>query len=237
MESEQANNTRQAYTQRIEELHNEAALDGIEVSRTSERDFWSFVRLGDPDRRAGVMLLDNGNLRAIWKSEDGSSVGIQFLGEWMAENVIFSRRPATAEISRVAGIDTLQAIERKIPAFDLILVGECVTGDDVPDEDHLARYPIESRVLEEGEAAPYLVIGTKIVIPCHRIRHSRGSGNPEGKGGTNHIQRPGLIFIPWCAGDQPARAIATKAHPGLRSGMCPPINLDAGSPPAKRADL
>ena len=47
VESEQAN-TRQAYTQRIEELHNEAALDGIEVSRTSERDFWSFVRLGDP---------------------------------------------------------------------------------------------------------------------------------------------------------------------------------------------
>ncbi len=36
---------------------------------------------------------------------------------------------------------------------------------------------------------------------------------------------------------QPAWAIAMKACPGLRSGMCPPINLDAGSPPAKPAEL
>ena len=107
VESEQANNTRQAYTQRIEELHNEAALDGIEVSRTSERDFWSFVRLGDPDRRAGVVLLDNGNFRAVWEAHDASHVGIQFLGDGRAEYVIFSRRPATTEISRVTGIDTL----------------------------------------------------------------------------------------------------------------------------------
>ncbi len=39
---------------------------------------------------------------------------------------------------------------------------------------------------------PAWAIGTKIVIPCHRIRHSRGSGNPEGKGG---------IVIPTPAGD------------------------------------
>ena len=36
---------------------------------------------------------------------------------------------------------------------------------------------------------------------------------------------------------QPAWAIGMKACPGLRSGMCPSINLDAGSPPAKRAEL
>ena len=120
VEIEQANNTRQAYTQRIEELHNEAALDGIEVSRTSERDFWSFVRLGDPDRRAGVVLLDNGNFRAVWEAHDASHVGIQFLGDGRAEYVIFSRRPATTEISRVTGIDTLDGIKRQIHASDLI---------------------------------------------------------------------------------------------------------------------
>ena len=120
VESEQANNTRQAYTQRIEQLHNEAALDGLEVNRASERDFWSFVRPGDSNRRAGLVLMDNGNLRAIWKSDDGSRVGLQFLGDGRAEYVLFSRLPASAEISRVAGVDTLQAIERKIPASDLI---------------------------------------------------------------------------------------------------------------------
>ena len=35
----------------------------------------------------------------------------------------------------------------------------------------------------------------------------------------------------------PARAIAMKACPGFRSGMCPPINFDAGSPPTNPAEL
>ncbi len=35
---------------------------------------------------------------------------------------------------------------------------------------------------------PACAIAMKIVIRCHRIRHSRGSGNPEGRGGTNHTQ-------------------------------------------------
>ena len=45
-----------------------------------------------------------------------------------------------------------------------------------------------SQVTSDPIFAVAVVIGTKIVIPCHRIRHSRGSGNPEGKGGTNHIR-------------------------------------------------
>ena len=66
------------------------------------------------------------------------------------------------------------------------------------------------------------VIGTKIVIPCHRIRHSRGSGNPEGKGGTNHIRTHPTTkshFHTLVCRHQPAWAIGTKACPGLRSGM------------------
>ena len=119
VEIQQANNTRKAYAQRIEDLHNEAALDGIEVNAASERDFWSFVTLGDPDRRAGVMLLDNGNFRAVWKGDDATHVGLQFLGDGRAEYVIFKRRPATTDISRVAGNDTLEGIKRQIHTFDL----------------------------------------------------------------------------------------------------------------------
>ena len=51
------------------------------------------------------------------------------------------------------------------------------------------------------------------------------------------FQQPDPHFHTLVRRRQPAWAIATKACPGLRSGMCPPINLDAGSPPAKRADL
>lgn len=116
---ERAFQTHQKYTRRIEQLRGYAEEDGIFVNNASVRDFWSFVRLGDPDRRAGVMLLDNGNLRAVWKDDDASHVGIQFFGDGRAEYVIFNRRPATTEVSRVAGIDTLKGIKRQIQAFDL----------------------------------------------------------------------------------------------------------------------
>ena len=60
---------------------------------------------------------------------------------------------------------------------------------------------------------PAWAIGTKIVIRCHRIRHSRGSGNPEGKGGTNHTQTPPTTrshFHTFVCRHQPAWAIGTK---------------------------
>ena len=60
--------------------------------------------------------------------------------------------------------------------------------------------------------------------PRHPPRHSRESGNlgevwvVAMKLDLSH--QPMLpIFIPWCAGDQPACAIGTKACPGLRSGI------------------
>ena len=116
---ERAFQTRQEYLRRIGQLREYAEEDGTLVNKASERDFWSFIRLGDPDRRAGVMLLDNGNLRAIWKGNNASHVGIQFFGDGRAEYVIFKRRPVTTEVSRVAGIDTLEGIKRQIHAFDL----------------------------------------------------------------------------------------------------------------------
>ena len=69
---------------------------------------------------------------------------------------------------------------------------------------------------------PAWAIGTKIVIRCHRIRHSRGSGNPEGKGGTNHTQTPPTTrshFHTLVCRHQPACAIAMKECPGPRSGI------------------
>ena len=69
---------------------------------------------------------------------------------------------------------------------------------------------------------PAWTIGTKIVIRCHRIRHSRGSGNPEGKGGTNHTQTPPTTrshFHTLVCRHQPAWTIAMKECPGPRSGI------------------
>ena len=109
----------QAYLVRIKTLRSHGELEGIIARTASERDFWHFVRAMSFIRKAQLILMDNGNLRAVWKSQDGSHLGLQLLGHERAEYVIFKRRPATKDISRVAGVDTLEGVARQIDAFDL----------------------------------------------------------------------------------------------------------------------
>ena len=109
----------QAYRSRIEYLRREAELDGIIVNEESERDFRSFFRSMPVLRKAGVILMDNGNLRAVWRGEHKSRLGLQFLGDQSVEFVIFKRRQAAKEVSRAAGFDTLNGFKKQIHAFDL----------------------------------------------------------------------------------------------------------------------
>ena len=110
---------RQSYSQRIDELREYGLEDGTSLNEASEDDFWTFIGSSGFTRRAGLVLMDNGNLRAVWKGADSDHLGVQFLGRQMAEYVIFKRRPASADVSRVAGIDTLSAIREQIDTFDL----------------------------------------------------------------------------------------------------------------------
>lgn len=108
----------QAYYARIEALKTDAALDGFSLNRASERDFWSFIRSSPFIKKGRLVLMDNGNLRAAWKDDEGNHLGLQFLGNRSIQYVIFRRRPA-GRVSRVAGCDTQKGIERQIQAFDL----------------------------------------------------------------------------------------------------------------------
>ena len=65
--------------------------------------------------------MDNGNFRAVWKDKNGDHLGVQFLGDQMAEYVIFKQRPLAGSVSRVAGIDTLDGVITQLQAFDLDL--------------------------------------------------------------------------------------------------------------------
>ena len=67
------------YGQRIEILRNDGDLDGITVNKASIQDFWSFVESVPFASKAEIVLVDNGNLRAVWDGEDGSHLGLQFL--------------------------------------------------------------------------------------------------------------------------------------------------------------
>lgn len=108
-----------AYSSRIAYLRDEATHDGYELNESSEDDFKKFVRSRPYLRKGDLVLMDNGNLRAIWKDEQGGRLGLQFLGDDMVQYVIFWRRQADRAISRVAGRDSLEGIVQQIDAFQL----------------------------------------------------------------------------------------------------------------------
>lgn len=112
----------QAYRVRIDELRHLASQDGYHLKPSSESDFWRFVNSALRWRKGGLVLMDNGNLRAVWKDDQGNRLGLQFLGEGMVQHVIFRQRDATLPVSRVAGRDTIEGICRQVEAFDLGLL-------------------------------------------------------------------------------------------------------------------
>ena len=107
------------YRNRIQELSKSAEQDNFPIKFASEHDFWRFVSRWPHIRQGNLALLENGNLRAVWKDEQGSHLGLQFLGRSMVQFVIFDRRKEAQEVSRVAGRNTIDGLERQIQAFDL----------------------------------------------------------------------------------------------------------------------
>ncbi len=109
----------QSYFFRINTLRLAAAQDGYSLNSASEFDFWRFIGANPRLRKGNLVLIDNGNLRAVWRDEQKTHLGLQFLGEGMVQYVIFKRREAARPISRVAGRDTFEGIKQQIQAFEL----------------------------------------------------------------------------------------------------------------------
>lgn len=110
----------EAYRARIETLLGYADSDEIDVQPNSEQDFWTFIESLPGAPKAEVLLMDNGNFRAVWEDGEQNRLAIQFMGAQRGEYVIFKRRTDAPDVSRVAGIDTLDGIRRQIRAFDLM---------------------------------------------------------------------------------------------------------------------
>ena len=108
-----------AYQKRINELITYGMEDGVSINKASEEDFWDFFALTNFTRQAGLVLMNNGNLRAVWKNDHSEHIGVQFLGGQRGEFVVFKRRPASADVSRIAGIDTLGGIRNQINSLAL----------------------------------------------------------------------------------------------------------------------
>lgn len=109
----------QAYSARIDSLRDYAIQDEFSLNPQSEADFWRFIQTVPHYRKGSLVLIDNGNLRVVWKDKTGDHLGLQFLGEGMLQYVIFKRRSANFPISRASGRDTFAGLMRQIDTFDL----------------------------------------------------------------------------------------------------------------------
>ena len=108
-----------SYLNRISALSSYAEKDGFSLNPESAYDFWHFVVYGPKMPVGDLVLIDNGNLRLVWKDGEGAHLGLQFLGGGTVQFVIFSRRKNSRFTSRVSGRDTFEGIERQIDAFEL----------------------------------------------------------------------------------------------------------------------
>lgn len=119
--TQDAANAFESYHERLADLREAATEEGIKWNEESQQDFEAFVT-GNPGWRKGsVVLMDNGNLRAVWDDEndDDRHVALQFLGGGQVQYVIFKLRPGARQASRATGNDTFDGIKRQVAAFDL----------------------------------------------------------------------------------------------------------------------
>lgn len=112
-----------SYINRIEYLcelaEDDEECDGLKEA--SKNDFWWFIESLSSTNEAELVLLDNGNLRAVWTESDGTHLGVQFLGDMTVEYVIFKRRHNSKQVSRVGGIDTFEGLRRQVEMFGIDL--------------------------------------------------------------------------------------------------------------------
>ena len=108
-----------SYEDRINVLKEQAEVEGYSLNEASGTAFWNFLKKNPFMRRGRLVLLENGNLRAVWSGGNDAHIGLQFLNERLIQYVIFARRGPDAPVSRVTGRDTMDGIMRQIDAFDL----------------------------------------------------------------------------------------------------------------------
>ena len=107
-----------AYEDRIDFLKKEAEIERISFNKESESDFWSFIKSIPFIRKGSLFLKDNGNLRVVWKDDNGNHLGLEFFGSDLMQYVIFKCH-AEKEIERVAGRDNQKGIKDKIHTYGL----------------------------------------------------------------------------------------------------------------------
>ena len=107
------------YDERLSFLKEEGNLDGVSLNPDSISGFMKFIEKYIPTIRGGLVLIDNGNLRAVWHSDCESFVGIQFLTHELTEYVLFSKTSPSLPVSRSFGQANIDSVLNQIEALEL----------------------------------------------------------------------------------------------------------------------
>lgn len=116
---------RLAILNRCRDLERDAREERAPFSTASNRDLRVFLQRFDVKSKPSLFLLDTGNLRAEWRSDDGSFVGLQFLGVGRVQYVTFAKRPEPLRVSRAAGRELLAKVPdvlRGAGLYDMVFV-------------------------------------------------------------------------------------------------------------------
>jgi hypothetical protein len=101
---------------RLEFLRAEAEDEGVSWSKESERDLIAFCSTSTV--APAVYLLENGNLRAVWRDQTGAQVGLQFRGGGQVHYVMFAPR-AQGATARLYGVDDVASLRPQVSAAGL----------------------------------------------------------------------------------------------------------------------
>ena len=99
----QLNHVATSCRRRIRELDDFARSEGFRVNPASKRTFWRFFERCPFATQPGLVLLDNGNLRAVWGDMRPTHVGLQFLPNGQIQYVLFARPPYSHGVMRGRG--------------------------------------------------------------------------------------------------------------------------------------
>jgi hypothetical protein len=100
---------------RIGELKGLGAEEDLPWSKASESDFLQFLSSSRSTlKEPGLVLMDNGNLRAVWRNAAGEQVALEFRGYGRIYYVLFARQAGGPQMSRSTGDAALERIAERV---------------------------------------------------------------------------------------------------------------------------
>jgi hypothetical protein len=108
---------------RLLELVRDAWAEEEAFSKQSLSDFTSFIREVSFGRRPAIYLLDNGNLRAVWKNMENEQAAFQFRGGGIVDCVFFLKQKGPLPLQRETLSLTLKKARDRMVDFKHLLKG------------------------------------------------------------------------------------------------------------------